>query len=266
MAAACQKQKPKFNIGKQVITTATTNLKSNIIKNTKFYFARWSFPVNAIEAMIRVKADTRWDTLIEKLKYLIGGKVTKSFIKELNLVHSKLRHIHNKNGNKGLVLYLKTCSVCLQQAVSGHRLQDLTPMSARISRTKGSKLPRIIPVKHRLIIQNNLPGNYILIKYYLTIFYLYRLISFTPKESLSTILDKGIEFDLGYFQRFMPRFILLFVKDEQLRLIPLFYMKRFYSKYFSITRSSPFSTEDTWSTHPISMMRAATALVADASI
>jgi hypothetical protein len=172
-----------------------------------------------------------------------------------------LQRIQSASGNKGLVLFLKTCAVCLQQAASGHRLSDLTPLKSRISRTKGSKLPRIIPVRSRRIILNKRPGYTIIIRFYLSLFYVYRVIKFDPVESLSSITEKGVDFNMGLFERYIERFLDLFIKDDQHRLIPVFYMKNFFSKYFSINRSSPFTSLSTWSSHPVAMIKAASALM-----
>lgn len=169
----------------------TTNIKDKI-----FHFARWSVSGENLDAIIRVKAGNQFKFLFQKLKFLIGGRVTKSFGFNLNPIHRTLRNILLHSGKKGLVLYLKSCSVCLQQAAAEHLLNDLTPLKYRISRTKGSKLPRIISVRHRLIILNKLPGRYILVRFYLTLFSLYRLIYFQPIEDLSSITDSGPLIDL----------------------------------------------------------------------
>jgi len=108
--------------------------------------------------MIRVKADNRFVNLLMRIKSLIGGKVSLSFIKTIISILAELRQIRIRSGKKGLVLYLKALAVCLQQAASGHLLKDLTPLKVRVSRTKGGKLPRIIPSAHRKIILNRLTG------------------------------------------------------------------------------------------------------------
>lgn len=60
----------------------------------------------------------------------------------------------------------------------------------------------------------------------------------------------------------MPRFISLIAFDERHRLIPGFFMKKVFSRIFNINRSSPFSNKNTWSTHPVALVRAASALKA----
>lgn len=209
-----------------------------------------------------------------KIKVICGGSTSLSFIKVLKHLSINLSTILRNNGRTGLIQYLKVCSLCLQQAASDYLTDDVTPFGMRCSRTKGGKLPRIIPARHRLIIHNKAPGYTIYIKFYLSLFYMYRVVSVDKyKVNLNTITDLGKQFDARIFSRYVKRFIDLFVY-EQYRLIPSFYMKRFF-KLFSISRSSPLnfrynegSKEDGtfqqrgpfWSTHPLVMMRSAMAL------
>lgn len=190
-----------------------------------------------------------------------------------------MQQIQASNGDAGLILYLKVASISLQQAASDYRLNDVTQFGMRCSRTKSGKLPRLIPSYHRIIIRNNSPGSYILIKFYLTMFYLYRIIPIKNyKSSFKTIIEPGKVFDMKIFTPYIERFIKLFVY-EQYRLIPTFYMKRFF-KIFSISRSSPnnfgLTLEDSsgkslprssrgpfWSTHPLVMMRSAMAITSN---
>lgn len=108
--------------------------------------------------MIRVKSNQPIINLFLKIRKILGGSTKLSFIKSLCVVFAKLRELSLHSGNKGLVLYLKACAVCLQQAASGHKLNDLTDLKVRISRTKGLRFPRIIPSSHRKIIANRLVG------------------------------------------------------------------------------------------------------------
>jgi len=96
--------------------------------------------------------------IYKKILIILGGNLSLSFIFSLKKLMIMLQDIQKKQGNKGLVLYLKAASVVLQQAASGHRHPNLTDLGPRISRTKGQGLPRIIPAKFRIIIHNRAPG------------------------------------------------------------------------------------------------------------
>lgn len=192
--------------------------------------------------MICRNADNRLVDLFLKIKTITGGRISYTLLKTTISVFAQLRNIRLKSGRKGLVLYLKALAVCLQQAASGHLLQDLTPLKVRVSRTKGSKLPRIISASHRQIIGKRIAGWHFLIKFYLTIFYIYRVISFTPLETLDTITSPGREFSTDIFERFIPRFLELFVFRNKPELkLPLGALAKF-AKIFIINRSSPVST------------------------
>lgn len=177
--------------------------------------------------MIRVKPGlSQLTDLYIRIKKIIGGKVSLSFIKDILTLFYSLKDIQANSGNKGLVLYLKACAVCLQQAASGHLLSDMTPLKVRIKRTKGSKLPRIISPTHRRIIMTRTAGWNFIIKFYLTVFYMYRVIYFRPTESLKTIVNPGTEFDLSYFETYIGSFMNLFVKPGVLHHSPLSLMRK----------------------------------------
>lgn len=121
---------------------------------------------------------------------MVGGSLSKKFISSLTVLLVDLCKISQKQGIKGLVLYLKVNTVILQQAASGHKVPDLTEIGPRVKRNQ-SGLPRIIPKHHRLIIINRRAGWAYLIRFYLTLFSLYRVLSYTGKVKLNTITDPG---------------------------------------------------------------------------
>lgn len=88
---------------------------------------------------------------------MVGGSLSKKFISSLTVLLVDLCKISQKQGIKGLVLYLKVNTVILQQAASGHKVHDLTEIGPRVKRNQ-SGLPRIIPKHHRLIIINRRAG------------------------------------------------------------------------------------------------------------
>lgn len=143
-------------------------------------------------------------------------------------------------GNRGLALHLKSSAVALQQACSGYIIKDLTQIGPRISRTKGGGLPRIIPAHHRIIIKNRQPGYLILIRFYLSVFYLYRVIEFLGPLKLTTITAPGREFDMSRFAKYIDGFNKLMRKNRVSLLDPsAFLAKRF--RMFPIFKSSATS-------------------------
>lgn len=111
---------------------------------------------------------------------------------------------------RGLVLYLKTTTVVFQQCVNGHILTDVTPISGiRVSRTN-TGYPRIIPVIHREMIRN---GDTKLMKFYLTMFNLYRILEFDGRLKLHTITAPSTGKHLKDINKFVPNFVELLKLD-----------------------------------------------------
>jgi len=73
----------------------------------------------------------------------------------------------------------------LQQAVGGQRIPSTRPLNAAVSRTK-SGLPRVIPALMRARIMNREAR---VIRLWLSLFNLYRIVEFPGKLKLQTITD-----------------------------------------------------------------------------
>jgi hypothetical protein len=240
----------------------------------RFRFSRWSFNYRLISDIICVKAGTTIATLpnlLGKVKAIVGGRVSKGFYSNLLIICNTLRSIQKSQGNSGLILYLKAAQVALQQACSGYKVKDMRPLGARISRSR-SYLPRLIPSSHRLIILNRSAGYTLLIKFYLTLFYIYRVIVVPKyKVNLSTIINKGVEgveqvVPLRFYRHFIDSFIGSYMrlrfKGNTISMAEYFERA---GRFFTILKSSPmnFTTEgqNLWSTHPLVMFRSLVALV-----
>jgi hypothetical protein len=234
----------------------------------KFYFSKWGFNYKQLSDMISVKAgpSMAFPNLLGKLKAIVGGRVSKSFFSICVNIHQQLKHILDTQGAYGLIVYLKAAQISLQQASSGYKVRDMKPFGAKVSRTKGSLMPRIVAAPHRAIILNNRPGKYLLIKFYLTLFYCYRVVEVPKyKVNLSTILNPGVDEPKQFIpSRYYLKFLNVFIKDDSLFLDPLKYLKE-HARLFTILKSSPsnFSQDDQnlWSTHPLVMFRSLSALV-----
>lgn len=238
-----------------------------------FHFTKFAFNYELMSDIITVKGGTALVYILKKIKAIAGGKVSVTFIRSVTTVVSQLRDIQSKQGFNGLIIYLKSCQIALQQAASGYYVPDMRAVGARVSRTHRSGYPRIIPASHRSIMMNNKPGKYLLIRFYLSLFYMYRVIKIDEyKVKLGTIENPGKSFD---FDRLFPfkigiRFISLFVKEVSVRLDPLSYLQRF-SKFFTILKASPLSVTEgsgnrLWSTHPFVLLRSALAIRQDKDI
>lgn len=201
-------------------------------------FSKIKFNHRNLGAMIRCKSDTLKIVLI-KLITICKCKVSAHFIFELEIVLVRLQKIQSKQGFKGLTLYLKTCSIALQQYSAGFILKDIgSPNKIRISRTK-SGLPRLIPSSHRFIIRNGTDlqkAN--LIKYWLSIFYLYRLLSFPSKGDISSIIKPNKE--SLYMSINWEGYAQLFIKSLGYRTLNPFDTLLSYRRPFSdISTASP---------------------------
>jgi len=237
-----------------------------------FIFSKWSFNYSDLSDILAVKGKAAnnnniFANLLAKLKLIAGGKVSKSFYIHLLSIHKQLKAIQSSQGDRGLILFLKAAQVSLQQAASAYKVKDMRKLGARISRTKGSLLPRIIPSPHRKIIINSMPGKYILLKFYLTLFYSYRVIKVNQYTlDLSTITKSGVLDP----KQFIPKayyfmFLKAFLKTKWTMLYnPLDSLLKF-GKLFSILKSSPNNVrhdEDAlWSTHPLVLFRSMMGIV-----
>jgi hypothetical protein len=101
---------------------------------------------------------------------------------------------------KQLVLYLKAATIILQKFIAKERLSDLGPFKVRVSRTH-SGLPRIIPALHRDRIRR---GDKLIIRLWLTLFALLRVLVFNGKLDLTSIVKPGKEFNLDKVTSFVP--------------------------------------------------------------
>lgn len=192
--------------------------------------------------MLRVKAKTAISSLFIKLRLIAGGSLSSSFVKEAQITAVTLQKLRKDQGIKGLTLFLKSCSIALQQSLAGYRIMDMTKVGPRISRTN-SGLPRIIPRVHRLIMINRRPGCYLLMRYYLSIFYIYRVLVFPGKVKLETITAPGVLFNDVLFGNYMESFVALVTRH--LKVKPIEYLRE-KVKIFPIFRSSPFTSSITY--------------------
>lgn len=147
-----------------------------------------------ITVLISVKAGKGLINWILNLKRLISAKApTKSDVRIIKAYLKSLYLIQKGSGIPHLIKYLKTCSVLLQQ----HAASDLTRPSSRevggvaVSLTRRG-LPRIIPRLQRSLIRKGDPR---VIKYWLSLFNIYRYIESTYKlKGIYDTITEGNKF------------------------------------------------------------------------
>lgn len=226
-------------------------------------------------AMLRVKAGRPLVGPTLRVVSVLGGGLNLSLVKVLVTFFSNLNTLARNSGLRYVVLYLKGCSTILMQSVGGHVLHDLTPLGVRVSRTRGSAIPRIIPVLHRARIRK---GEIWVIRLWMTLFGLYRVISVVGILKLSTITSPSTmrKTLLGEFSDFLQGFFLNVLKHkfEAARLItalwegPLEFLSSLRAEPFIISKSTPSARLDRdqaqsrdelgWvSTSPIAILMAA---------
>lgn len=216
-----------------------SNIKATNKIFNKFKFATWTFGASNMSDTIRVKAGSTFIKYLKSMKIIVGGNQARWFVSDLRRIAQLLKSIQKKQGKRGLVQFLKVNSVLLQQSAAGHKLENPTLLGLRVSRTKGAGLPRLIPCRIRIMIVNKNLGYTLWIRYYLTLFAIYRVISYKGKLDLSSITDPGVFINFNYFDSFIPTFLDLFLGKFSLnRLIPR-KICEIKTKMFSILKSSP---------------------------
>jgi hypothetical protein len=95
---------------------------------------------------------------------------------------------YNNHGSTYVVKWLKACSVCLQQQISGRKLRSLRAIEPDLPLPRLiNGLPAIINRHDRFLINS---GNYKIIKLWFSIFNIYRVLEAPRKLKLETITDK----------------------------------------------------------------------------
>lgn len=141
---------------------------------------RISGPVNG---MLKVKLGRPALKLLLLIVSVLGLRKNLGVVKVLITYLAYVHGLYRKGGARFTIIYLKACSTLLQQAIGGQVLPDTKPFGARVSRTRGG-LPRVIPALHRASIRR---GNLLIIRLWLSLFALYRVIDLVGKVDLSSI-------------------------------------------------------------------------------
>lgn len=183
--------------------TINTNIKRTLGRA----YSRLLSSYASLGAMLKVKLGRPAVSHILGCVALLGRRVNLSVVKVVITTVAAYHQLYKHGGIKFLVIYLKACSSMLQQVVGGQRLHDLTPFGARVGRTHGG-LPSMIPALHRARIR---AGETWAIRFWATLFGLYRILEFPGKVKLSTITDPS-RMDLSLLYEFSQFVINHFTK------------------------------------------------------
>jgi len=136
---------------------------------------------------LRVKAGRPLVGHLLKMVYFVRGRLEPSYVRIIVSFVRDLVKLNKKSGPRFVVKYLKSCSALLIQAVAEGPVPAPQKLGAAVARTK-SGLPRLIPRVHRAMIRS---GSTFHVRFWLTMFSLYRPIEFVGKFSLQTIITPG---------------------------------------------------------------------------
>jgi hypothetical protein len=192
-----------------------TFIKKKVLLSITQKVSKW------VNGAVCVKAGRGLVNLFIK-QVAIVSVLTSARIRSLVIFAKFANKLYKKQGTKGLVLTLKSCSVSLMQSVGGQVTSDMGSFGPRYSRTKGG-LPRFIPKIDRCKIRS---GDTSVIRIWLSLFSLYRLLEFEGKLKLKTITDPPKDFNINQFVGISENFFRAFnigrlALAEQPRVFPI---------------------------------------------
>lgn len=160
----------------------------------------------------RLEAGRSWQLVVKRERALVGalirvsrlwlGDVNRSWILSIISFSRFCLRLRLHRGSKGLAIYLKTCSILLMKLAAGEKVKDLSPYGCRVACT-GSGVPRIIPKIHRKALLASDPR---FLRFWLTLFGLYRVLDFRARFSIRTIVTPGPSLNLEAYSWFIPYF------------------------------------------------------------
>jgi len=143
-----------------------------------------------------VKAEAKLAGLLLRVVPLVFGHLTLSHVKVVWGFAKRVAKMYRAMGSKGTAIYLKTCYLVTQHIAGGMKDQSPLSLGANIARTRLG-VPRIINRRHRLLL---LKGDVGIIRLWLSLFSLYRVLEFKGSLKLKTITEPGKNISM-----FMPR-------------------------------------------------------------
>jgi hypothetical protein len=165
------------------------------MKNIKFISLK-----NLFRDEVRSEPTVSLNNSIELLALAsrLGWRISLTIFGRQGRTSFRSRQIHNffnyllrlnrRHGGKYVVSYLKFGQLAIQKALAGNKLSSLREVEPSLSlpRLTSSGLPRYIPLSERRAI---LSGSKSVIRFWLTIYSVYRIINIPGKLKLGTITD-----------------------------------------------------------------------------
>nr|UJQ92536.1 MAG: putative RNA-dependent RNA polymerase [Mitoviridae sp.] len=128
------------------------------------------------------------------VRLAVGG-MTRDRLKAIYSFSKVVILLQRTQGQKGLVLWLKACHVALMKGIPGSSpMKDSRPLGAFVSLSRGG-LPRVIPKLHRLAIKR---GDASLIRLWLSLFGLYRVLKYPAPIRTDTITRPGVTLSVAF--------------------------------------------------------------------
>lgn len=122
---------------------------------------------------------------------MVSGKLSRSKVLQTTHFAKWVANMVRMQGTVGLVLYLKTAHVMLMQGLPGSELHSGPREIGNTGVARGgSSLPRVIPSYARRLIRL---GDRSTIRFWLTMFGLYRMLLIAPTFKINTITDPGVK-------------------------------------------------------------------------
>jgi len=151
-----------------------------------------------------VKSSKRLVGLLVRAVPMIVGANSLSWVKAAFVFSKFVHRFIEKQGHKGLAIYLKACNVSLMRCLAGKRIENPRDAGSAISLNHRG-LPRLIPGSHRLRINQ---GDLGVIRLWLGFFTLYRVLDFRGRMQIRTIIGEGRYVSVYWLDEFF-----LFVRD-----------------------------------------------------
>jgi len=138
--------------------------------------------------MFRVKAGRPLVAWLLRAVRWVRGNLTDSYVRICISFIRKLLPLSKRSGVKFVVLYLKVCNMLLMQYCAGQRPVNPRSLGLAVQCTRKG-LPTIIPRIHRDFISK---GSQFHVRFWLTLFSLYRVIDYVGQLKISSIIDPGV--------------------------------------------------------------------------
>lgn len=175
---------------------------------------------------IKLGTSKNWQTAFKSSRSMVGylnrlpilllGRSGRTWIFGILHFAKFALSVRGQQGTKGLAILLKSSHVALMKAAAGDRLENSWSLGAPVALT-GSGYPRLIPSIHRKEIRR---GNATVIRFWLSILSLYRVINYQGQIKISTITAPGKDFNILPYLAFVHEFFGALNFPEKEKLIP----------------------------------------------